>query len=153
MELLKMRALDWRGIILSQGCMVSDRSSYLPICDLTKAALVCNGNGIVEILLPWSLKFNGGNANHLKTYFDRWYKVIVAKGVKISTDQFSPQKIAPKKCLFFACFHVFSPVFACFCLFFACFFQKLAPARKNSTDWSARSARFCNSVFFYEKPT
>ena len=30
--------------------------------------------------------------------------------------------------------------------FFACFSQKLAPARKNSTDWSARSARFCNSV-------
>ena len=30
--------------------------------------------------------------------------------------------------------------------FFACFSQKLAPARKNSTDWSARSARFCNSA-------
>ena len=29
--------------------------------------------------------------------------------------------------------------------FFACFSQKLAPARKNSTNWSARSARFCNS--------
>ena len=29
--------------------------------------------------------------------------------------------------------------------FFACFSQKLAPARKNSTDWSARSARFCSS--------
>ena len=26
-----------------------------------------------------------------------------------------------------------------------CFSQKLAPARKNSTIWSARSARFCNS--------
>ena len=70
-----MRALDWRGIILSQGCMVSDQNSYLPICDLTKAALVCNGNGIVAIILPWSPKFNGGNANHLKTYFDIWYKV------------------------------------------------------------------------------
>ena len=31
--------------------------------------------------------------------------------------------------------------------FFACFSQKLAPTRKNSTDWSARSARFCNSDF------
>ena len=31
--------------------------------------------------------------------------------------------------------------------FFACFSQKLAPARKNSTDWSAWSARFCNSDF------
>ena len=30
--------------------------------------------------------------------------------------------------------------------FFACFSQKLAPARKNSTDWSAQSARFCNSA-------
>ena len=29
---------------------------------------------------------------------------------------------------------------------FACFSQKLALARKNSTDWSARSARFCNSA-------
>ena len=31
--------------------------------------------------------------------------------------------------------------------FFACFSQKLAPAKKISTDWSARSARFCNSGF------
>ena len=30
--------------------------------------------------------------------------------------------------------------------FFACFSQKLAPAIKISTDWSARSERFCNSV-------
>ena len=29
--------------------------------------------------------------------------------------------------------------------FFACFSQKLAPARKNSTNWLARLARFCNS--------
>ena len=36
---------------------------------------------------------------------------IVAKGVKISTDQFFPQKISTKKALFFACFCVFSPVF------------------------------------------
>ena len=33
--------------------------------------------------------------------------------------------------------------------FFACFSQKLAPARKNSTDWSARSARFCNSAVIW----
>ena len=31
--------------------------------------------------------------------------------------------------------------------FFACFSQKLAPARKNSTNWLARLARFCNSGF------
>ena len=43
----------------------------------------------------------------------RWLlDYIVAKGVKISTDQFSPpKKLAPKKRLFFACFRVFSPVF------------------------------------------
>ena len=31
--------------------------------------------------------------------------------------------------------------------FFACFSQKLASARKNSTNWLARLARFCNSDF------
>ena len=29
--------------------------------------------------------------------------------------------------------------------FLLCFCQKLAPARKNSTNWLARLARFCNS--------
>ena len=75
---------------------------------------------------------------------------IVAKGIKISTDQFPPPKNEHQKsaCFspVFACFRLFSPVFVCFRLFFACFSQKLAPARKNSNDWSARSARFCNSV-------
>ena len=37
--------------------------------------------------------------------------------------------------------------------FFACFSQKLAPARKNSTDWSARLARFCNSGETFVVPT
>ena len=32
--------------------------------------------------------------------------------------------------------------------YFACFSKKLAPARKISTDWSARSARFCNSATY-----
>ena len=73
LELLKMAAIDWRGIILSQGCMVSDQYSYLPICDPSKAALVCNG--IIAIIFPWSPKFKGGNANHLKSYFKRWYQV------------------------------------------------------------------------------
>ena len=78
------------------------------------------------------------------------YKCIVAKGVKISTDQFSPPKNQHQKsaCFspVFAYFRLFLPVFACFHLFFACFSQKLAPARKNSTNWLARLARFCNSV-------
>ena len=37
--------------------------------------------------------------------------IIVAKGVKISTDQFFPQKISTKKAPVFACFRLFSPVF------------------------------------------
>ena len=48
-------------------------------------------------------------------------EIIVAKGVKISTDQFPPpKKLAPKKRLFFACFRVFSPVLA---RVFACFLR------------------------------
>ena len=43
---------------------------------------------------------------------------------------------------FYIIFHIYFYIIA---QFFACFSQKLAPARKNSTDWSARSARFCNS--------
>ena len=75
------------------------------------------------------------------------YKNIIQtelqKAQKLAPTNFPPQKISTKKN---ACFRVFLSVFALFRLFFACFSQKLAPARKNSTDWSARSARFCNSV-------
>ena len=37
--------------------------------------------------------------------------------------------------------------------FFACFSQKLAQARKNSTNWSARLARFCNSESVIPRPS
>ena len=56
---------------------------------------------------------------------------IVAKGVKISTDQFSPQKISTKKA---PVFRLFSRVFACFRVFLPALrllFPKISTGQKK----------------------
>ena len=59
---------------------------------------------------------------------------------------FPPKKLAPK-------ISSFSRAFPKNQQFFACFSQKLAPARKNSTNWLARLAHFCNSAIAVTQST
>ena len=81
---------------------------------------------------------------HVLYFWEAEDASIVAKDVKISTDQFPPRKkLAPKKRRYT---YQLSVLWCYGAQFFACFSQKLAPAKKNSTNRLARLARFCNSA-------